>query len=192
MALAACYTSCCRRSNSPLANWNCMHSLSKKTLTLIILTIGLSVHNAEAFQIFVDRNEISTLESFTLTLKLQGSRDSQPDFNPVLKDFELISGPNKSSRTYIVNGVIDASIKYSVELRPNRSGSLTIPPLRWGNETSTPITIHVREPTAAQTRRMREVIFFETEVSAESIYVQSQLIYIVKLFYAETVGGNFP
>lgn len=164
----------------------------KILVTTTILLIGLSAHTAQAFQAFVDRNQISTLESFTLTLRTEGSSSSQPDLNLALKDFDLISGPSTSSRTNILNGVIDSWTEYSVELRPNKSGSLTIPPIRWGNEISNPITIQVSEPTAAQTRRLNETVFFETEVSSESIYVQSQLIYTVRLFFTESIRGTFP
>lgn len=169
-----------------------MKTLHIKSVTLIILLIGMSIANADAFQTSVDRNQLSILESFTLTLRLDGSSNSQPDFSPVLNDFELLSGPNRNSRRSNFYGVIEAWVEYSVKLRPKKSGSLTIPPIRWGNEISNPITIQVREPTAAQTKRMNETIFFETEVSSESIFVQAQLIYIVRLYYADSIFGTFP
>jgi hypothetical protein len=169
-----------------------MNRMTRFKRTLMILLIGLSANTAQAFEAFVDRSQVSTLETFTLTLRMEGGSNAQPDFGPALKDFDLISGPSSSSRTNIVNGVIDSWTEYSVELRPNRPGELTIPPIRWGNDTSDPIIVQVSKPSAAQTRRINETVFFETEVSAESIFVQSQLIYTVRLFFAESIRGSFP
>jgi hypothetical protein len=39
---------------------------------------------------------------------------------------------------------------------------------------------------------MRQVLFFETLVDQTEIYVQAQLLYTVRLYYADSISGDFP
>jgi len=41
-------------------------------------------------------------------------------------------------------------------------------------------------------QKMQEVLFFETELDATTTYVQAQIIYSVKLYYSESISGDFP
>ena len=46
--------------------------------------------------------------------------------------------------------------------------------------------------TNSQIQRMRELVFFETSVDKNSVFVQEQILYSVKLFYSESIRGDFP
>jgi len=164
-----------------------------RQLTLIAL-LGTAICQPvlAAFQAFVDRDQISTLETIRLTLRTDDTNTSgQPDFTALLHDFQIVSGPNQSSRTQIINGKVDSQIEFAVELKARRKGALIIPPIQWGQQVSNPIRIRVAEPTAAQKRAMNEFVYFETTVDADTIFVQSQLIYTVRFFSASSIDRDF-
>ena len=39
---------------------------------------------------------------------------------------------------------------------------------------------------------MAQILFFETLVDREEVYVQAQLLYTVRLYYADSISGDFP
>jgi hypothetical protein len=132
------------------------------------------------------------METIRLTLRTEDANTSgQPDFSPLLQEFQIVSGPNQSSRTQIINGKVDSHIEFAVELKAKRSGALIIPPIQWGQQVSNPIRVRIDEPTAAQKRAMNEFVYFETTVDADTIFVQSQLIYTVRFFSASSIDRDF-
>ncbi len=74
-------------------------------------------------------------------------------------------------------------VDYIVRLRPRSTGTLTIPALRIGSEVTTPIRVTVGEATQVNPSGNNE-IFIMSEVSKDSVYVQEQLLYTIKLYYS--------
>ncbi|MFT7221023.1 MAG: hypothetical protein ACI8Z1_002644, partial [Candidatus Azotimanducaceae bacterium] len=81
---------------------------------------------------------------------------------------------------------------YLLVLRPKRQGSLTIPSIGAGNSRTEPISLRVQAQTQSQKQRMRQFVFFETQVDTKETYVQGQILYSVRLFYSDAIGGDFP
>ena len=71
-------------------------------------------------------------------------------------------------------------------------GEIFIPALKGGGKATRPIRIKVTKQTNSQIQRMRELVFFETSVDKNSVFVQEQILYSVKLFYSESIRGDFP
>lgn len=145
----------------------------------------------------VDRTAVSELDLVNYTLRLENvATTSSPNFAAVERDFDIVrqSGPNRSSRIVVTNGrqQSESYTEWELTLRPRREGRLTIPSLRVGSEVSSPITVNVTKASAADTRRMNQFAFFDTSVDKNDIYVQEQLIYTVKLFYVDSISGDFP
>lgn len=166
-----------------------------KVVALILILVS-----APAFGVLtatVDRTQITELDLVTYTLRLEDATASEsPNFSAVERDFDIVqqSGPNRSSRITIVNGRQEAesSTEWVLTLRPRRKGTLQIPAIRVGSEVAQPVSINVSEASAATRRRMDQFVFFETEVDKEQSYVQEQILYTVKLFYVDSISGDFP
>jgi hypothetical protein len=74
----------------------------------------------------IDRSQLRRGESLTLQIRLRGeATDERPDFAPLGVDFDVVS-IQPLHRTTIVNSVRDASVDWTLELRPRREGALEI------------------------------------------------------------------
>lgn len=154
----------------------------------------------------VDRNVLKEGETLALKVRLNGKRtNSGLDVAPLEQDFQIDQSPQQSSRQSftVIDGRRRSSsyTEYTLSLLPKRTGHLVIPSLDLDGFTSRPIQIRVL-PLSIQERQTRnQTAFFITEVDAPEIYVRSQLIYTVKLYYAArtengllpvSVNGSFP
>ncbi|MBT7529530.1 MAG: hypothetical protein HN659_00645, partial [Gammaproteobacteria bacterium] len=144
----------------------------------------------------VDRSIISDLDLITLTVRASDeTADATLDFSSLEQDFKIITESNRqNSSMSIINGR-RTSVVYKdhvLTLSPKRMGNLLIPSFSAGNDRSQPITIRVQQQTASQRQRMNQFVFFETLVDTNDTYVQGQIIYSVKLFYTDAIGGDFP
>ena len=168
-------------------------------LLACILLFGAAASQA-SLTATVDRREISDADLLTLRVRLDNSplnnNSIEPDFSVLDRDFEIvdISGPQKTSRTSIINGntTAESYTLWELTLRPRSLGTLTIPPLTAGRDRSAPVTVAVVAQTAAMQRRASQYVFFDTSVDATETYVQGQVLYTVKLFYADATSGDFP
>ena len=144
----------------------------------------------------IDRNSVSEQELLTLTIRVNGESPAvEPDFTPLEQDFQIVnSGSKTSSSISIINGrrVQNNRTEYILKLLPLRLGRLIIPSIQVGKELTSAIPIQSVRQSAAATRQMNQLVFFDTSVDTNATYVQSQIIYSVKLFYSESVAGDFP
>ncbi len=144
----------------------------------------------------VDRNTISESDLLTLTVRVRDSaRDLQPDFSPIEQDFDIIDMKRGSSTSIsYINGMqrSDVHYDYVLTLRAKRLGDLTIPPIRVGRDTTQAIAIRATTLPSSVAQRGNRPVFFDTSVDTDSTYVQGQVLYTVKLFYAESIAGDFP
>jgi len=144
----------------------------------------------------VDRSIISDLDLITLTVRASdNAADATVDFSTLEQDFKIITQTSRqNSSMSIINGRTTSLVykDHVLNLSPKRMGNLFIPSFRAGNERSQPITIRVQRQTTSQRQRMNQFVFFETLVDTNDTYVQGQIIYSVKLFYTEAIGGDFP
>jgi len=133
---------------------------------------------------FVDRTDISINDVLTLTIRVDASLSSRPpNLGTLGREFEQVGGVSTRSTYSNTNGTIQSWNEFSIMLRPLTTGVLTIPALRVDSEVSTPIRINVGE--ASQTTGTgNEEIFLETSVSKEELYVQEQLLFTIKIYYA--------
>jgi len=156
-----------------------------KTLFLFILLIASANTFAETINVYSDRNPVKLDESFHLTFK---STDADsPDFSPLKKDFEILS-QNQSTQIQIINGQQSRTKQWTLTVMAKRTGNLTIPAITFGQEQTTPTTISVQAPEKT-TEKAQEPLFLEVEATPETPYVQSQVIYKIRLFYALNLQG---
>jgi len=144
----------------------------------------------------VDRIMISELDVLELQLRLSNNTDvDQPDFSLLQRDFEVMSTARSSRQNIsLINGRQTAEVftEWNITLRPKKLGRLQIPSIEIGGQRSAPISIQVNRLSKSDQARMTQYVFFETNVDTDKTYVQGQVLYTVKLFYADGVSGDFP
>lgn len=152
---------------------------------LLWLTLPLQAQNTtQALSAFVDRTDITINELITLTIRVDSTLgNSRPSLTALNQDFEQIGNITTRSSYSNINGTVQSFVDYSITLRPLTTGTLTIPAFRINTEVTAPIQINVGEADQISNAGDSE-IFIESEVSKESIYVQEQLLYTIKLYYS--------
>ena len=163
------------------------YTLAQSLALGLVLLLAPSVSDAQTQQplsAFVDRTNITINDVITLTLRLDVSLGgSRPSLTGLNQQFEQVGGVSSRSTYTNTNGNIQAWTEYSLMLRPLSTGTLTIPAFRVGNETSQPIQITVAD-AASSTGGSSDEIFLRTSISKTASYVQEQLLYTIKIYYA--------
>jgi len=166
-----------------------IYSLLKASLAIVLASLPFTSFaqvpgETQALTAFVDRNEVTLNEIITLTVRVDSSLgNARPSLGGLNRDFEQVGNINTRSSYTNVNGNVQSFVDYIVRLRPRSTGNLTIPALRIGSEVTTPIRVSVGEATQVNPAGNNE-IFIISEVSKESVYVQEQLLYTIKLYYS--------
>lgn len=127
------------------------------------------------------------METVRLTLRLPDARRTEKlDLTVLDADFEVL-GTQTSSEYRSINGRVEAFVEYQINLRPKRSGELTVPSINIGGETSKPLRLTVRSLDPGVKQAIEKMVFFETDVSPNPVYVQAQTVLRRQLFYSNGV-----
>jgi len=151
-------------------------------LFMLNLACALLPHGAWAAQInvSVDRNPVSLNESFQIIFTANESPDADPDFSALEQNFSILSQSNSSSASW-VNGQASKTIQWTLTVMAKNTGSLIIPPVKFGNDSSQAISILVAQGKANNVDA-NEDLFMDVEATPASPYVQSQVIYTLRLY----------
>ena len=153
-------------------------------LCATLLTLAWGAQARAVIGVSTDRNPVGMNESFQITFRADGSVDGDPDFAPLRKDFQILSTSQNSSFT-IINNKIQRSKTWSVTVLPRHSGTLTIPPISFGADHSPAASVQVSKTATTQGQQGDDAdIHIEAQVSTTHPYVQSQVIYTLRLYRA--------
>ncbi len=149
---------------------------------LLLVTLSMAFCPAYAAEISVqtDRGTIRMNEAFTLTFSAQGRIDNNPDFAPLQQDFE-VAGTSQNSSFSIINGQAETRSNWMVTVFPKHSGTLTIPPIRFGADESPELQIEVQagaDPGATENKDA----FVTVEAAPENPYAQAQTVVTLRLY----------
>jgi len=162
---------------------------TKSRLAFIFLCFGLAAFppaQAQEVEISLDRNEIARGETVTLTIRIYDQRQGmQLDLTPLTSQFDVL-GTRTSSQIRSVNGSVEAWTDYIVTLFPLEEGDLIIPQLEINGTTTAAIEVTVTNE-GPRSNQSNEELFLEIETNKESVYVQEQLLFTVRLYY--TING---
>ena len=127
----------------------------------------------------VDRAVLEEGETLVLTIR---SDDESPELE-VLEQFFNVLGTSRSSKMSFVNGRVSSEKEWLVTLSPKKMGVSVIPSIKIGNEKTPPIRIQVVKPKVLNASQGAD-IFLEVSLDTNSAYVQSEVIYIARLYRA--------
>lgn len=158
----------------------------KTVLLILVISIWSAASNAE-LSTRLSRSSIDELESVQLTIRANGTRSVEElDLSELEKNFQVLN-TNTSSQYQYINGNEHSWVDYQITLKPRIAGTLTIPSLTIGNESSLPLTLKVRPISQSLRDEINQLVFFEVETSKESVYVQEQLLFTRRLVYSNGV-----
>ncbi len=152
-------------------------------LWLLLITLLLPVVAQASVNAQLDRSTINEGETFTLNLAVSGSNSSQPDLSGLHKDFDVI-GTGQKSMIQIINGSVQSQHSWTITLSPRHTGTLQIPSIPIGNDSSNALTVTVLPASASMNSGAAPAhVFIEVSAKPDKVYVQSQLLYTVRLYY---------
>jgi len=155
----------------------------KALLTLFCLIAFTA--NAADIQVKVDRTQIELNETFTLIFESNEEPDDEPDFSPLEKDFQILN-TGTSSNISIINGKYTRSKKWNLSLIARHKGTITIPPINFGRDSSPSYQITIKQPQKS-TGKQGEAFISELLSSSDSAYPQQQIIITQRLLSSSNI-----
>jgi len=154
-----------------------------KKLVFVLLLSSFMPVNVLAAQIGVsfDRNPVSLDESFQIIFTANDTPDSDPDFSPLEQDFDIL-GQSQSSNSSWINGRASKTIQWTLNVMAKHAGSLVVPAVKFGADETQPASIMVTQAAANKAINTDDDLFLEVEANPQSPYVQSQVLYSVRLY----------
>lgn len=148
----------------------------------LLLLLAAPRAPAQSLRAWLDRDRIALGETTSLNVEVDGAgaATGEPDWSPLLGDFEVTG--NTSSRS-IVSDASGTRVRtlYTVALQPRREGLLEVPALAVGARRTSSLPLAVTAPSV-QPARAGDAVFIESEADAQSPYVQQAVGYVVRLY----------
>ena len=148
------------------------------TLTFILIAPAQAEVTAS-----LDRSAVPEGDSVILQIRVQGDNDAEPDISPLREQFHVVS-QSQSSQLQFINGTRSTTKDWFIQLFPKTTGKITIPSLMVGNEQTQPIEVNILKQSNTNASGERSDLYLEVEAEKQQVYVQAQLLYHVRLFYA--------
>lgn len=174
---------------------NARTAILHRTIVLCaLLALAAIAHAAAAsaspgLRAFLDRDRVKLGDTVTLNIEGAGALSGTPDLAPLQRDFEVL-GTSSSSSVQIVNGAARSSTQLGIALRPRRTGELTVPSLTIGGIPTPSLTLQVTATPGGAQGAPGGAAFLEANVDTASPYVDQQIVYTLRLFYAPGLTGG--
>ena len=162
-------------------------------LFMVLLLIGQL--GAQQISASVDKDPVGEGDKFHFTITVSNAKGNiaMPD----LKDFNVMSGPNQTSRVQIINGARQETYTLSWLLFPKRKGTFVIKSINRGGGSLTypPVTVSViegmpsTEPLIESQRAVAKDHFGKIYVSNTNPYLGEQII-VTYVIYNSIRGFN--
>ncbi|MEH6579360.1 MAG: BatD family protein [Amphritea sp.] len=150
-------------------------------IPLLILSVAISQPAAAQVNVYLDRYSISQPETVQLTIEVDQRTIRRPDFSPLTRDFHFLGSKQMTISSH-TNGDNQYKTRWKVLLRPRHNGALHIPALQINQEYSQPLLLNVLGNTNTP-QTVSQNSYVESQIDADELYVDSQLIYTQRLFH---------
>jgi hypothetical protein len=133
----------------------------------------------------LDREEATLADTIRMEVGVSDTRSS--DAEPVLHGLEafLVTKGGTSSRVEIINGTVNAGLTYTYFIQPQKTGAFEIGPAEIkvdGRKFESNSVKLVVKASAKQLGPDRGPVFIEASIASPDVYVEEQVLYILKLY----------
>ena len=159
------------------------HSLA----LVLVAALGAAAAGAQqaSLEASVDRPVIHDNESFTYTVRAEGSVRGEPEIGAIRQQFDVLASSSEK-RIGIVNGRTSEVTTWTYELMPKSAGDFTLAQVRVGALQTNTVALHVTPPPTASGAPAD--IFMELQSEPSTVYVQSQVVVTLRLFIGVSTG----
>lgn len=159
----------------------------RRLAVLCFVALGAVAAHAQqaSLEASVDRPVIHDNESFTYTIRAEGSMRGEPELGVIKQQFDVLASSSEK-RIGIVNGRASEVTTWTFELMPKKAGDFTLPQVRVGALQTNAVALRVTSPPTASAAPAD--IFMEIEAQPSTVYVQSQVVVTLRLFIGVSTG----
>ena len=142
---------------------------------------------ADELNLVVDKKVLSEGDILRLSIIYNGSENGKPDLSSLQNDFQIVSS-SSSSQMQQYMGSVSQSKKWTVGLRPLKSGKIIIKPISFGGLTSNYEEVEVKELTDVayipDSENNFNSPFFKIEMSIDDnkVYLHQQINVLVTIY----------
>lgn len=170
-----------------------LKSLLNQQVTVFLCAL-LSV-SAQTFAanitVKIDRNPVMQDETFHITYETDTDVDASPDFSALYNDFDVLNS-SQSTNMRLINGNYSMKKSWDLTLIGNKAGTFTIPSIPFGKDLSPALRVKVAKNADDTGKIVTAEIFVEVETDKKSAYIESEIIYTVRLVRSiEITQGSF-
>ena len=151
-------------------------------LSIVAIAFAAPVF-AEGARAWLDRDSMQLGETVTLNVEVEGGAAGEPDFSALAADFTLL-GTQSSRQFNMTNGQSTSKNVWAIGLEPKREGTLEIPPITVGTLRTSALRLAVHPAAVGAQGKAGDAVYVEASAEPLDPYVQQQVKYVVKLFYA--------
>src|SRR5215210_5816712 len=109
---------------------NLLHSNNKciHTLLLLFFAVNTTSFAQVKFSAVCPNKQIGRNDYLKVQYIVENASNVEQIVPPAFRNFSIVSGPNQQSSTSIINGSVNQSVALEFILKPNSTGSFTLPP----------------------------------------------------------------
>jgi hypothetical protein len=156
---------------------------------MIILLLLLSSAVDAKVSARLSNNSTGLDQPVRLTLQMEGDQEVTPDLNKLEQLFEIIGRSSQQSIS-IINGKMSAKRSLTLTLLPRQTGTLEIPPIKIGNETTESLVLEVTEQSQDTIDAKREQVLVELSLNKPRAYIEEEVILTLKLYQAPGIRAE--
>ncbi|MGE0858475.1 MAG: BatD family protein [Gammaproteobacteria bacterium] len=169
-----------------MVNWLTRVDWLTRLLTLFLACGCLAARAQVELEVRPDPAVLN--QSIELRFRVPAVVEEAPDFSPLAALFDIVKTSSQSSQ-FALNGRVERSTTYVLEVMPKRSGKVVIPALSFGGARSPARQLEIREEPLAGDAGGAPDFIVEALVSTATPYVQQQVIYTVRALFAVQVSS---
>lgn len=174
---------------------NLVSALRQKMLVFIALAC-ISLSATASITVSTSRNPVALDDSFHLIYEADSSVDDDPDFSPIYLHFDVLSS-SQSTNMRSINGSWSLKKTWDLAVIAKDIGTFTIPAINFGKDISPAIQIKVSNSTSPNSLAPKgqtpatvpASIFLESAIDKKTAWVQSQLIYTIRLLRTVSIAN---
>ncbi|MBQ8751248.1 MAG: BatD family protein [Alphaproteobacteria bacterium] len=142
---------------------------------------------ADELNVDIDKNVMTEGDVLYLTIEYDGSSNENPDLSSLQNDFQVVSN-STSKQITLINGVLEQTKKWTVGVKPLRSGKIVIKPIKLGGLSSNYSEVEVKEITDVayipDSKNNYNSPYFKIEQSTDltSAYLNQQVLLYVTIY----------
>ena len=156
-------------------------------ISLALMSVSLSFATVSAS---IGRTNIENGETIDLVLHLENF-NVKPNLDVLDKDFTVYNASTSRNMT-TVNGKTSTQYNMTVIMMPNKTGKLTIPAIRVGNEYTKSIAISVDKALSNDEEDKYQDMFAISTIASDSAYINVPVLYTLKLYYSTPILSLQP